>query len=203
MPSKNPLPGFVDVVKPGYLDHFQSHERFMHLAEAGDLPSVSWLVPGRNASEHPGSDTPISAGQAYVTSLINSVMRGPEWRSSAIFLTWDDWGGFYDNVPPPRVDGNGYGIRVPGLLISAWARAGAIDHQILSFDAYLKLIEALYLHGQALNPRTDGRPDSRPTVREKAKILGDLRNEFDFQQQPIAPIVLPLHPDPGPASVGG
>jgi phospholipase C len=193
LPSKNPLPGFVDVVKPGYLDHFQSHERFMHLAEAGDLPSVSWLVPGRNASEHPGSDMPISAGQAYVTSLINSVMRGPEWRSSAIFLTWDDWGGFYDHVEPPVVDDNGYGLRVPGLVISPWVKHG-VDHHTYSFDAYLKLIEDLFLNGQRLDPATDGRPDPRPTVREELPILSDLRDAFDFTQKPLPKTIL----DPTP-----
>jgi phospholipase C len=121
-------------------------------------------------------------------------MQGPDWDSTAIFLTWDDWGGFYDHVVPPRVDHNGYGIRVPGLLISPWARAGTIDHQTLSFDAYLKLIEDLFLGGQRLDPKTDGRPDSRPTVREDEPILGDLLNEFDFTQGPLPPLVL----DPTP-----
>jgi phospholipase C len=106
-------------------------------------------------------------------------------------------------VDPPRVDRNGYGIRVPAFLVSAWARRATIDHQTLSFDAYLKLIEDLYLNGQRLDPRTDGRPDSRPTVRENVKILGDLRKDFDFDQDPIPPLVLPLHPQPGPASIGG
>ena len=66
----------------------------------------------------------MSAGQAYVTSLINAIMQGPNWNSTAIFLAWDDWGGFYDHVVPPRVDQNGYGLRVPGLVISPYARAG-------------------------------------------------------------------------------
>jgi phospholipase C len=130
-------------------------------------------------------------------------MRGPDWDSTAIFLTWDDWGGFYDHVRPPRVDRNGYGLRVPGILISPWAKAGTIDHQTLSFDAYLKLIEDLYLGRQRLNPRTDGRPDPRPTVRENAKILGDLLKEFDFSQTPLDPLVLDPRPSPGPASVPG
>jgi phospholipase C len=123
-------------------------------------------------------------------------MRSPLWDRTAIFLTWDDWGGFYDHVEPPRVDENGYGIRVPGLLISPWARGGIVDSQTLSFDAYLKFIEDLYLDGQRLDPRTDGRPDSRPTVREEVPILGDLRDEFDFDQEPIPPLIL----DPTPGS---
>ena len=97
------------------------------------------------------------------------------------------------------MDLNGYGIRVPGLLISPWARAGLIDSQTLSFDAYLKLIEDLYLDGQRLDPATDGRPDSRPTVREELRILGDLRDEFDFDQEPIPPLILDPTPHSGSA----
>jgi phospholipase C len=121
-------------------------------------------------------------------------MQGPDWASSAIFLSWDDWGGFYDHVPPPVVDGNGYGIRVPGLVISPYAKHSFIDHQTLSFDAYLKFIEDRFLAGARLNPRTDGRPDRRPTVRESLPILGDLRTDFDFAQPPRRPLVLPTNP---------
>jgi phospholipase C len=95
------------------------------------------------------------------------------------------------------VDQNGYGLRVPGLLISPWARAGMIDHQTLSFDAYLKFIEDRFLGGQRLDPSTDGRPDPRPTVREDAKMLGDLAKEFDFSQQPIPPMILDPLPERG------
>ncbi|MFI5199275.1 MAG: alkaline phosphatase family protein, partial [Candidatus Limnocylindrales bacterium] len=136
----------------------------------------------------------ISTGQSYVTNLVNTVMTGPDWASTAIFLTWDDWGGFYDHVVPPSVDANGYGLRVPGLLISPFARTGYIDHQILSFDAYLKFIEDDFLGGARLDPLTDGRPDSRPTVRENVPGLGNLAAEFDFNQAPRAPVVLPLDP---------
>jgi len=80
-------------------------------------------------------------------------------------------------------------------LISPWAKGGTIDHQILSFDAYLKLIEDIFLGHQRLDPKTDGRPDSRPAVREDAKRLGDLMKEFDFSRQPIPPFI--LDPTPG------
>ena len=113
------------------------------------------------------------AGQAYVTRIINAVMRGPEWNSSAIFLAWDDWGGVYDNVAPPHVDGRGYGIQIPALVISPYSRPGCIDHQQLSFDAYLKFIEDDFLRHARLNPATDGRPDSRPDVRERASAPGE------------------------------
>ena len=132
----------------------------------------------------------MSVGQAYVTALVNAVMQGPDWNSTAIFLTWDDWGGFYDHVMPPHVDELGYGLRVPGIVISPYAKKGFIDHQTLSFDAYVKFIEDDFLGGSRIDPRTDGRPDPRPDVRENVTILGDLRKDFDFSQAPRAPLVL-------------
>jgi phospholipase C len=192
--GKNPLPGFVDLYETGQQANIQTHEDFRSAALDGTLPSVSWLVPGQLASEHPRSAGTIRDGMAYVTRMVNAVMTGPEWDSSAIFLTWDDWGGFYDHVEPPVVDRNGYGLRVPGILISPYAERGVIDHHTLSFDAYLKLIEDRFLGGQRLDPATDGRPDPRPTVREDVLILGDLANEFDFSGPPRPPLVL----DPTP-----
>lgn len=117
-------------------------------------------------------------------------MNGPDWNSTAIFLTWDDWGGFYDHVPPPVADANGYGFRVPGLVISPYAKKGYIDHQTLSHDAYIKFIEDDFLHGQRLDPATDGRPDARPGVRENSPLLGDLSRAFDFNQAPLPPLIL-------------
>jgi phospholipase C len=147
-------------------------------------------MPSVGRGEHPPN--PIGPGQAWVTRVVNAVMTGPEdqWLHTAIFLTWDDWGGFYDHVRPERIDENGYGIRVPGILISPWARPGFVDHQTLSFDAYLKLIEDLFLGGERLDPATDGWPDPRPTVRENVPDLGDLALEFDFDQDPIPPLIL-------------
>jgi hypothetical protein len=127
-------------------------------------------------------------------------MRSPCWDSTAVFLSWDDWGGFYDNVVPPVIDGQGYGFRVPGLVISPYAKAGYVDNQQLSHDAYLKFIEDDFLGGQRLNPKTDGRPDSRPDVREEAPGLGNLVEDFDFNQAPRSPLILPVEPAPGPAS---
>jgi phospholipase C len=127
-------------------------------------------------------------------------MRSPDWDSTAIFLGWDDWGGFYDHFVPPVVDRNGYGLRVPGIVISPYAKQGYIDHQTLSQDAYNKFIEDDLLGSQRLNPATDGRPDPRPDVRENNPILGSLASDFNFSQTPRAPLILPAHPSPGPAS---
>jgi phospholipase C len=188
----NPLPYFDTVRQDGQLGNIQDIALFYATAQRGRLPAVSWVIPSHTVSEHPPSL--VSAGQSYVTGVINAIMRSPDWDSTAIFLTWDDWGGFYDHVVPPTVDGQGYGLRVPGLVISPYARKGYIDHQILSFDAYLKFIEDDFLDGQRLDPRTDGRPDPRPDVREDQTILGDLTKDFDFSQAPRPPLVLPIHP---------
>ncbi len=193
-PAQNPLPSFTTVHEQHTQDRIQYHEDFFQAVEDEGLPTVSWIMPGGRTSEHPGNGAPITKGQAHVTRVINAIMRSPLWYRTAIFLTWDDWGGFYDHVKPRRVDENGYGIRVPGLLISPWARGGTIDSQVLTFDAYLKFVEDLFLDHQRLDPETDGRPDSRPTVREEVGILGDLRDEFDFDQDPIPPLIL----DPAP-----
>ncbi len=186
----NPLPWFDTVRENHELGRIQTVDHFYADAKNGTLPAVSWVVPNQELSEHPPSS--IAAGQAYVTGLVNAVMQGPNWNSTAIFLSWDDAGGLYDHVPPPMVDQNGYGLRVPGLVISPFARKAYVDHQVLSFDAYVKFIEDDFLGGQRLDPRTDGRPDPRPSVRENAAQLGDLVKDFDFTQRPRPPMILPL-----------
>jgi phospholipase C len=193
----NPLPYFDTVRQDGQLRNIQTTSNFYKAAEAGTLPAVSWVIPGGANSEHPPAL--VSTGQAYVTGLINAVMRGPDWDSTAIFLTWDDWGGFYDHAVSPKVDQNGYGMRVPGLVISPYAKRGYVDHQTLSFDAYLKFVEDDFLGGQRIDPKTDGRPDPRPDVREDVPQLGDLVYDFDFYQTPRRPMILPEHP---PARLG-
>ncbi len=185
----NPLPDFTTVRENREEGNIQDTSVFLNDAQNGTLPSVSWVVPSQTVSEHPPAS--ISAGQSYVTNLINKVMEGPDWPSTAIFLSWDDWGGFYDNVVPPVIDENGYGFRVPGLVISPYAKEGFIDHQLLSHDAYNKFIEDDFLESQRLNPATDGRPDPRPDVRESIPELGNLANDFDFHQAPRPPLILP------------
>jgi phospholipase C len=190
----NPLPGFQTVWDDGQIGNVQPVHSYFRDARAGALPAVSWVVPNDRNSEHPPNS--IAAGQAWVTRVVNAAMRSPDWDSTAIFLSWDDWGGFYDHVRPPRLDPQGLGLRVPGLVISPYARRGYVDHQPLSTDSYLRFIEDDFLAGQRLDPTTDGRPDSRPVVSEDLPALGDLRTDFRFHRPPEPPVLLPPYPQP-------
>jgi phospholipase C len=190
-----PIAGFRTVSYTHQRDNIRTYPDFFQRAASGTLPAVSWIVPYRGNSEHPPN--PVDDGQAWVTQVINAVMQGPleQWNHTAIFVTWDDWGGFYDHVVPPVVDEAGYGLRVPAFVISPWVARGLdVDHQTLSFDAYLKLIEDRFLNGQRLDGQNMGWPDPRPTVREDVARLGDLRDEFDFSQAPIPPLILDPRP---------
>jgi phospholipase C len=194
----NPLPFFDTVKQDNQLENITDVTNFYKDAKNGTLPSVSWITPSQPNGEHPPAL--LTDGQAWTASLIDAIMKSPNWSSTAIFLSWDDWGGFYDHVVPPTVDQNGYGLRVPGLVISPYARRGFIDHQVLSHDAYVKFIEDDFMSSQRIDPKTDGRPDKRPDVRENESQLGNLLADFDFSQTPLQPLILPIHPTPGPAS---
>jgi len=217
----NPAPGFASVEAQGaaYLAaHNPSLDQFLVDLKGGTLPQVAWVVPAADYSEHPPDG--VTVGMEYVTSLVNAVMQSPYWNDTAIFICWDDWGGFYDHAIPPIVDRNGsatpiqgFGLRVPGLTISAWARAGLIDHQVLSLDSYATYIENLFMAGARLDPTQLGEPDRRPTIRDEltrgtypdgstAKI-GRLFTEFDFNQAPLPPLVLSTHIPPSIAIACG
>jgi phospholipase C len=208
----NPAPLFawVRAQGPAYLSqHVVGIDRFLIDAANDTLPQVAWLMPNDLVSEHPSHG--ITAGMEYVTAQINAVMQSRAWDSTAIFLTWDDFGGFYDHVAPPNVDTNplrntpiqGFGLRVPGILISPFARAGTVDHQLLSFDSYATFVENIFLNGARLDPAALGNPDRRPTIRDALKSasfvdghrepIGDLVKEFDFAQAPLPPLLLPTH----------
>jgi phospholipase C len=195
----NPLPLFGDVQQDHQLGNIKPLTSYLHAASTGTLPAVSWIVPSGPDSEHPPAS--VHQGQAYVTALINAAMKSPDWNSTAIFLSWDDWGGFYDHVVPPAVDANGYGLRVPGIVISPYARQGYLDSQTLSSDAYLKFIEDDFLGGARLNPATDKRPDPRPDVRENQAALGNLIQDFNFSQPPRPPVLLPTNPQTDSPSI--
>jgi phospholipase C len=158
-------------------------------AAAGRLPAVSWLIPDFEVSEHPtvnafaGTTMNVSAcaGENWTVQHINAIMRGPDWPSTAIIVTWDDFGGFYDHVPPPAVDELGYGPRVPLLVISPYAKEGVVSHTVYEFASVLQLIETRF-RLKALTPRD-----------VEANSLLDL---FDFSQTPAPPLVRPLRACP-------
>jgi len=188
----NPLLFFTPVKNAKQVNNVQDLKSYFVAAKEGRLPAVSWIVPNEEESEHPPAL--ISVGEDYVTKVINAAMSSPDWSSTAIFLSWDDWGGFYDHEPPPAVDQNGFGLRVPGLVISPYAKRGFIDHQVKSPDAVVKFIEDDFLGGQRLDPKTDGRPDPRIDVRESLPQVGDVTRDFDFAQSPRPPLLLSTHP---------
>jgi phospholipase C len=170
----NPLPAFPAVQNnPVQRSRLQGTSQFYQDAASGNLPQVSWIIPSGAVSEHPPSSVKI--GMTYVTGLINSVMEGPQWSSTAVFLSWDDWGGFYDHVAPPKVDNYGLGIRVPGIVISPYARQNFIDHKTYSFESWLKIVEERF--------------DIHPLTARDTKAL-DMLDAFDFTQQPRPPVIL-------------
>lgn len=170
----NPLPAFPKIRNdPKQNSRLVDTSQFYEDAKMGRLPQVSWVVPSGKVSEHPPSS--VRAGMAYVTGLVNAVMEGPDWNTTAIFISWDDWGGFYDHVPPPKVDEYGYGLRVPGLVISPYAKQGYIDKHVYSFESWLKIVEERF----GVSPMT-----ARDTT------AGDMLDAFDFLQKPRPPIIL-------------
>jgi len=170
----NPLPGFKNFTAGGELmKNVVPLANFFSDIKDGRLPSVCWIVPNGPDSEHPPQDS--ARGMWHVTELVNAIMNSPYWKDTAIVITWDDFGGFYDHVAPPKVDKYGYGFRVPALVISPYARAGFVDHTQFDFTSPLKLIETRF-HLAAL------------TDRDRAS--NDMLSCFDFKQTPLAPEVI-------------
>jgi phospholipase C len=168
-----------------FLDDPKLSRRIVDLEEyykdlaRGTLPAVSYIAPSGSSEHPPGS---IQAGQRFVRNLINALMRSSAWKSSAFSWTYDDWGGFYDHVRPPRVDRYGYGFRAPALLVSPYAKRGHVDGTTLDFTSYLKFIE--YNWGVEPLARRDRRANN-------------LLSAFDFDRRPRkAEFVSPVRHDP-------
>ena len=159
-------------------EHIRDVDDFEEDALAGRLPPVTWVTPRFELSEHP--EYSFCHGENWTTEAINSVMEGPHWDSSAIFLTWDDWGGFYDHAPPPSLDEFGLGVRVPFLVISPYAKRGHIDRELGEFSTVLRFIEENWGLG-------------RLTHRDRQANV--LEYDFDFTQEPRDPLPLPLRTD--------
>jgi phospholipase C len=165
-----------------WLVHVHPVDDLLTDIEAGRLPAVTWVTPRYAVSDHPEVHSNLCYGENWTTEVVNAIMRSPMWRDTAIFVSWDDWGGFYDHVPPPEIDGFGLGIRVPLLVISPYARAGTIDHHVGEFSSVLRFIE-------------DNWGLSQLTHRDRG--AGNLAYDFDFTQRPLPAHPLPLRTDCG------
>jgi phospholipase C len=149
------------------------YSQFVTDAQNGQLASVSWLVGPSPTSEHP--DASICASENWTVQQVNAVMQGPEWNSTAIFVTWDDFGGFYDHVPPPVDDEYGLGLRVPLLIISPYALPGHISNTTYEFASFLKFVEERF----GLAPLGARDADAN-----------DMLDSFNLGQTPLVPLVL-------------
>ncbi len=149
-------------------EHLRDEKEFIAAAQAGKLPEVAFIKPLGEVNEHPGY-TNVLSGELHTEELINAVRNGPDWKNTAIIITYDEHGGFWDHVPPPVVDRWGPGARVPTLIISPFARAGLVDHTRYDTTSILALIERRW----KLKPLTD-----------RDAAVNDLTAAFDFRQSP-------------------
>ena len=153
---------------------------------------MSWIVPSGANSDHPPAS--VHRGQAYVTSRGQCGHEESRLEFDGDLPELGRLGRFLRRCHTACGRQERYGLRVPGIVISPYAKHGFIDHQMLSSDAYLKFIEDFSLHGAGLKPG-HGRPArSRPDVREDAPELGNLAEDFNFSQLPRAPVLLPTNP---------
>ncbi len=148
-------------------------EQFMTDAANGNLPTVSWIVTPANVSEH--APASVCTGENWTVQMLNSLMKGPNWSSTAVFLTWDDFGGFYDHVAPQQIDGYGLGFRVPLLVISPYAKKGYIDHTQYEYSSMLRFAEDSF---------------GLPTMTNRDKGANNMMGAFDFSQSPRSPVLL-------------
>jgi phospholipase C len=148
-------------------------ERFFQDLHAGTLPDVSWLTPGLGYSDHPPQS--MCRGENWTVDTLNAIMSSRYWSSTAVVLTWDDFGGFYDHVPPPHVDLFGLGPRVPALIISPWAKRGFVDHHTMEFSSVFRLIETIF---------------RLPPMTSRDANADDMLSAFDFRRPPQPALLL-------------
>jgi phospholipase C len=154
-------------------------EQFLADAAANQLPNVAWITTDITLSEHPTED--ICEGENSTVQFVNAVMNSPAWKSVVIFVSWDDFGGWYDHVRPPVLDQLGLGPRVPLLMISPWVKAGYIEHETLEFSSVVRFIEQAY---------------GLPFLTARDSNSADMWDAFDFSQAPLAPLLLNSRPCP-------
>jgi phospholipase C len=147
--------------------------QFIADAKAGHLPAVSWLLPPKGDSEHPPES--MCEGENWSVNVLNAVMQGPDWSSTVVFITWDDFGGLYDHVEPPQVDQFGLGPRVPLLIISPYAKPGYVSHTRYDHTSVLKFVETRY---------------GLRALTSRDAAANNMLDNFDFEQTPQAPLHL-------------
>lgn len=157
---------------------------FIKDVSAGKLPQVSWLVTNARESDHPPAS--ICLGENWTVRAINAVMKSSYWKDTVIFLTWDDFGGFYDHVAPPRLNYISLGPRVPMIVISPFARQNHIDHAQYDFNSMVRFIEDDF----RLKP-----------LNSSDKSADSMLPSFDFHAQPAPPLVLKTRKCPASAYV--
>jgi phospholipase C len=160
---------------PAYTQNIVARQQLLSDIGNGTLPQVSWVIPSGGISDHPPAN--VTLGMWWVTGVVDRVMQSQYWGSTAIFVLWDDYGGFFDTVAPPTVDGYGLSFRVPALIISPYARAGYLDHTVYDFESTLKFIEWRF---------------NLPSLTARDASAGNPVNAFDFSQQPAPPYIIPL-----------
>jgi phospholipase C len=147
--------------------------------KAGTLPSVSWVIPGLYDSDHPASGC--NGGPYWVTKVTNAIGTSQYWKNTAIVLLWDDWGGWYDNAPPPQVNYTSLGFRVPMMVISPYAQANHISHTQYDFGSILKLIEETFGLGSL------GTDDS--TANSMSDVFSFTQKPITFKPAPLPPVM--------------
>jgi phospholipase C len=165
---------------PGWQNVTSPPGRFLADVRKGTLANVTWITPLWQDSDHPSTRS--AMGPAWVTSLVDAVGASPFWDSTAIFVVWDDWGGWYDHVAPPYADYDGLGVRVPLLVVSPYAKRGYVSHVQYEHASLLRFIEDNW--GLAQLAASDARA---------ADPAGDA---FDFARGPRPFKRFALHVDP-------
>jgi phospholipase C len=171
----NPFAAKASSYTDDYHPHFVNRSEIFSDLKTGKLPQVSWVIPSIPISEHPPFS--IKKGMIWVTDVVNAIMNSTYWNNTAIIITWDDYGGFYDHVAPPKEDNFGLSFRVPALIVSPYSKPGYIDHTLYSFESMLKFIEWRF---------------GLPSLTYRDAHANNLLNAFDFNQKPNPPHIIPL-----------
>lgn len=161
---------------PQWKTNVRPDKRFISDVARNDIATMTWITTESGRSEHP-EVSGVCAGENSTIAMVNAIMKSPAWDSTVIFISWDDFGGFYDHVPPPRLDALGLGPRVPLLIISPFVKSGFIEHQQLEFASVVKFVEEVF---------------GLPFLTARDANSNDMFDAFDFQDAPLLPMPLPL-----------